>query len=53
MGTEQNKATAMDFLEAATVHNGEHFASLLCDDATCWTCGKLHLFDYCGNKSRE
>lgn len=52
MDAENNKRIAMEFLEASAAHDGERFANLLCEDATYWTCGKPHLFDYCGEKSR-
>lgn len=43
----------MQFLEASAAHDGERFAALMCEDATYWTCGKPHLFDYCGEKDRD
>lgn len=53
MDVEHNKRIAKEFLKASAVHDGERFASLLCDDATYWTAGKPHLFRYCGEKTRE
>ena len=53
MDTEHNKRVAIELLKASAVHDGERFASLLCNDATYWTSGKPHLFRYCGEKTRE
>lgn len=50
--SEANKQTAIRFLEASGVHDAETFAALMTDDATYWTLGKPHLFDYCGEKSK-
>ena len=53
MSIEQNKRMAIELLEASGKHDGEKFASLLHPEATYWTLGKPHLFDYSGEKSRE
>ena len=50
---EANKRTAIALLEASGKHDGETFAALMHPEATWWTLGKPHLFDYCGEKSRE
>ena len=50
---EANKRTAIALLEASGKHDGETFAALMHPEATYWTLGKPHLFDYCGEKSRE
>jgi ketosteroid isomerase-like protein len=42
----------MAFLRASAVHDAERFASLMCDDATYWVCGKPHLFAYAGEKTK-
>lgn len=53
MSTEKNKQMAIELLEASGKHDGGKFASLMHPEATYWTLGKPHLFDYCGEKSRE
>ena len=52
MDLERNKQTAMNLLRASAVHDAATFASLLCDDATYWTIGKPHLFDYAGERGK-
>jgi ketosteroid isomerase-like protein len=54
MSTVQNKQTAKTFLEVMSAH--EDMAWLednMCDDATYWTCGKPHLFDYAGTRDKR
>ncbi len=54
MGTEQNKQTAMKFLQVMGSHeNTEWLENVMCDDATYWTCGKPHLFDYAGTRNKK
>jgi len=54
MGTEQNKQTAMKFLQVMASHeNTEWLEDAMCDDATYWTCGKPHLFDYAGTRKKK
>jgi ketosteroid isomerase-like protein len=52
LDTERNKRIAVEFLQASAVHDAERFAATMCDDATYWTCGKPHLFDYAGEKTK-
>ena len=53
MSTEDNKRKAIELLQASGKHDGETFAALMHPEATYWTLGKPHLFDYCGEKSRD
>lgn len=54
MGTEQNKQTAMKFLQVMASHeNTDWLEDAMCDDATYWTCGKPHLFDYAGTRNKK
>jgi len=54
MGTEQNKQTAMKFLQVMASHeNTDWLEDALCDDAAYWTCGKPHLFDYAGTRNKK
>lgn len=52
MDIERNKQVAQRFLEATAAHDAPLFGSLMCDDATFWTCGKPHLFPAAGRKSK-
>jgi len=54
MSIEQNKETAKTFLKVMSAH--EDMAWLdehMCEDATYWTCGKPHLFDYAGTRNKQ
>lgn len=54
MSTEQNKATAKKFLKVMSAHEDMAWLdSAMCEDATYWTCGKPHLFDYAGTRSKR
>ena len=48
-----HKARARALLEASADHDGPAFAALMHPDAIWWTLGKPHLFDHCGEKSRD
>lgn len=54
MTTEANKATAKKFLEVMAAHEDMAWLdNALCDEATYWTCGKPHLFDYSGTRNKR
>lgn len=54
MDIETNKATAKKFLEVMGSHeNTEWLEDTMCEDATYWTCGKPHLFDYAGERGKQ
>jgi ketosteroid isomerase-like protein len=52
VGTEENKRTAAEFLEASAAHAADRIAALMCDDATYWVCGKPRLFAAAGERSK-
>ena len=52
MSTDENKRTALAFLEASAAHDAPRVAALMCEDATYWTCGKPHLFGYAGERTK-
>lgn len=51
--TEANKRAALRLLQASGKHDGPAFAALMHPEATWWTLGKPHLFDYAGEKPRD
>ncbi len=53
MSSEENKRKAIALLHASGKHDGPAFAALMHPEATWWTIGKPHLFDYCGEKPRD
>jgi ketosteroid isomerase-like protein len=50
--SEANKRMALRLLAASGRHDGPAFAALMHPEATWWTSGKPHLFDYAGTQSR-
>ena len=42
----------MAFLESSAAHDVDRVAALMCEEATYWTCGKPHLFDYAGERNK-
>ena len=53
MSIEANKETAKRFLEVMASHeNTDWLDSVMCEDATYWTCGKPHLFAYAGTRGK-
>lgn len=53
MGTEANAQTAKKFLQVVAAHEDmEWLDQAMCDDATYWTCGQPHLFDYAGTRNK-
>jgi ketosteroid isomerase-like protein len=52
VSTEANKRMAIELLQASGKHDGDKFASLMHPQATYWTSGKPHLFDYAGEQGR-
>lgn len=54
MGIEENKRTAKQFLQVMSAHEDiDWLENAMCDDATYWTCGKPHLFDYAGTRNKR
>ena len=51
LADHKDKARAL--LQASAAHDGPAFAALMHPDAIWWTLGKPHLFDHCGEKTRD